>query len=160
MNGSLSPVGAVVTALAAVYLFASYKRELTRALMSAADFLAFVEFARDGAVKRSLPVRRILEEYAETSDVQSELYILASEVGLAAAISECSPPDAKTKAIMLDFARDFGRSDAHGISELCEEASRTLGGHIRTLEAEIKQKIAVFGAFSGFFAVSVILLLI
>lgn len=154
-------LGCIVMLSAAAALTISYKKSLYGIRFSAHDFLKFVSFAQNAVKYRSLPIARILREYAdETRGAFKEFYILASESSLSEALSARNDIDEKTRGIMLAFSDEFGHGYAEAEIGLCEITAERLSDHCAMLDETVSKKSAVFASAVTFVSVSLILLLI
>lgn len=144
---------------AAVLLILSHKKGLRRTLSAAEDALRFVRFAHDAIMRRSLPVPRILTEYASDSSGFEEFYLHAAETSLSEAVASDDRLDKKTRRILSVFARELG----HGLTDAelarCEETEARLAEHCTELESASRQESSVFGTAVAFVSASLILLL-
>lgn len=154
-------IGCVTMLSAAATLTVSYKKSLDCIRFSAGDFLKFVRFAQNAVKYRSLPITRILEEYAEEArEVFKDFYYLSSKTSLAEALFTRRDLDEKTRSIMLAFSAEFGHGYADAEISLCELISARLSEHCALLDETASKKSAVFASAVAFVSVSLILLLI
>lgn len=144
---------------ASVHLICAHKSGLERTLLAAEDALRFVRFAHDAIRLRSLPVSRILTEYASESPEFDVFYLHAAKTSLAQALDTSTEFDEKTRAILAGFARELGRGLTDAELLLCEDTAARLAAHCRTIEDASRQKSSVFGAAVAFISASLILLL-